>query len=192
MQNSCKVCNDSFDHTGIRSWCSIRCKKVLKSRYDRERYEGNRQETIDKAKRWYTTNTDRKKIYDQNRRKNNPEYIKELREAYKAVRVVDPEKAILASARRRALKRGSGSFRVGPKDFKRLLDISKSVCTYCRIPFTENNPLEWDHVIPLSRGGTHSIGNLVPACMQCNRSKQSKFLVEWRYGRVYSARTQNK
>jgi 5-methylcytosine-specific restriction endonuclease McrA len=42
------------------------------------------------------------------------------------------------------------------------------------------NRLTIDHIIPLSRGGTHSIGNLMTLCSQCNFSKGNRLLVEWR------------
>lgn len=31
---------------------------------------------------------------------------------------------------------------------------------------------EIDHSVPVSRGGTDRLNNLVPACIECNRSKQ--------------------
>lgn len=31
-----------------------------------------------------------------------------------------------------------------------------------------------DHVIPLARGGSHDITNLVPACLPCNSSRGGK------------------
>lgn len=37
-----------------------------------------------------------------------------------------------------------------------------------------------DHVVPIRRGGRHSIGNLLPSCNRCNLSKAAKLLVEWR------------
>jgi HNH endonuclease len=37
-----------------------------------------------------------------------------------------------------------------------------------------------DHVVPISRGGKHSEGNLVPACRSCNSSKRDLLLVEWK------------
>lgn len=37
-----------------------------------------------------------------------------------------------------------------------------------------------DHVQPKSRGGTHDIHNLVPACWICNGSKGTKMLEEYR------------
>ena len=34
---------------------------------------------------------------------------------------------------------------------------------------------EIDHMIPLSKGGGHTIYNIVPACRSCNRKKNAKF-----------------
>lgn len=39
--------------------------------------------------------------------------------------------------------------------------------------------LSIDHIVPLSRGGSHSIGNLMTLCRVCNSSKGKKLLVEW-------------
>nr|WP_239115333.1 HNH endonuclease [Streptomyces sp. SID8499] len=47
-------------------------------------------------------------------------------------------------------------------------------CVYCDAPGGTV-----DHVIPLSRGGQHAEGNLVPACKSCNSSKGDKLLIEW-------------
>jgi hypothetical protein len=49
-------------------------------------------------------------------------------------------------------------------------------CHYCG---TRGERLECDHVIPVSRGGTDDIWNLVTACRPCNRSKGAKTIEEW-------------
>jgi hypothetical protein len=36
-----------------------------------------------------------------------------------------------------------------------------------------------DHLWPLSRGGAHEPGNVVPACHSCNASKRDRLLWEW-------------
>lgn len=36
-----------------------------------------------------------------------------------------------------------------------------------------------DHVIPVPRGGTHALTNLVAACRGCNTSKGERTLAEW-------------
>ena len=57
-------------------------------------------------------------------------------------------------------------------------------CNYCheRLDFDERASWHVDHVVPLSRGGAHEIGNLVVACAPCNRSKSAKLLSEWKRG----------
>jgi hypothetical protein len=37
----------------------------------------------------------------------------------------------------------------------------------------------WDHIIPVSDGGSHTIDNQVPCCRHCNSSKGAKPLGEW-------------
>lgn len=50
------------------------------------------------------------------------------------------------------------------------------VCRYCA---STDGPFHIDHVIPLSRGGTHDLGNLAVACHGCNSAKSGKLLSEW-------------
>jgi 5-methylcytosine-specific restriction endonuclease McrA len=35
-------------------------------------------------------------------------------------------------------------------------------------------------VIPLSRGGHHSIGNVLPACERCNLLKNARLLIQFK------------
>jgi 5-methylcytosine-specific restriction endonuclease McrA len=48
-------------------------------------------------------------------------------------------------------------------------------CAYCGVHRQQlrklGKSLEMDHYIPLSKGGENSAGNIVPACMKCNRAK---------------------
>jgi 5-methylcytosine-specific restriction endonuclease McrA len=46
--------------------------------------------------------------------------------------------------------------------------------------YKAKTPSEQDHVYPLSRGGSHGIGNVLPVCRPCNLSKGAKFLIEWK------------
>lgn len=75
--------------------------------------------------------------------------------------------------KRRAQKYENGSFRVSAADIKQ---IYSSPCIYCG----STERITMDHVIPISRGGTHGIGNLAPACVSCNSSKGNKFIMEWK------------
>ena len=37
----------------------------------------------------------------------------------------------------------------------------------------------WDHLLPISKGGDTVLGNMVPACAQCDDSKQGKPFEDW-------------
>jgi 5-methylcytosine-specific restriction endonuclease McrA len=54
-------------------------------------------------------------------------------------------------------------------------------CWYCGTNYM--NPFDnliIEHVVPLCRGGTNEIENLVPACSSCNESKGVMLVEEWR------------
>lgn len=78
---------------------------------------------------------------------------------------------------RRAALAGVQSFAVTARDVRRLFARFDGCCTYCHTRPSE--PLQLDHVVPLARGGRHSIGNLTPACRSCNSSKRDRLLCEW-------------
>jgi len=52
-------------------------------------------------------------------------------------------------------------------------------CWYCRIPLTLAEATK-DHLLPVSRGGTDAIANIVPACVDCNRLKSDLTEEEFR------------
>lgn len=75
-------------------------------------------------------------------------------------------------AKRRSLI-GNSVFLVTQKEIEKLLS---QTCCYC-----QTNPSDSiEHIIPLSRGGSHGIGNLAGACKSCNSSKKDKTIMEFR------------
>jgi 5-methylcytosine-specific restriction protein A len=56
--------------------------------------------------------------------------------------------------------------------------IQKGVCHYCQSQVGREH-LTMDHVVPLSRGGKSSKGNIVPACKTCNNKKKYLLPIEW-------------
>lgn len=50
-------------------------------------------------------------------------------------------------------------------------------CAYCEQEF--DGPPDPDHVVPLSRGGSNSITNILPCCSPCNSDKRDLLLSEW-------------
>lgn len=49
-------------------------------------------------------------------------------------------------------------------------------CVYCD---AENVPLNLDHIHPKAKGGSNRVSNLVPACIPCNRRKDSMDVAEF-------------
>jgi hypothetical protein len=55
-----------------------------------------------------------------------------------------------------------------------LLENSGGLCVYCGAPANT-----WDHIVPVSKGGKTTPGNIVPACSHCNSSKKDRDVLEW-------------
>ena len=49
--------------------------------------------------------------------------------------------------------------------------IQKGICHYCGGKFPPSE-LTMDHIVPLSRGGHSTKGNIVPCCKACNNEKK--------------------
>ena len=78
--------------------------------------------------------------------------------------------------RRNARKKTNGIYVISKKELQRL---HSSPCFYCGV----NEKMTVDHIIAIARGGTDSIGNLVPACKSCNSQKRHLTIMEWRLKR---------
>ncbi len=56
--------------------------------------------------------------------------------------------------------------------------LAKGRCHYCGKAYPAK-ALTMDHVVPLSRGGRSTKGNLVPCCKECNTQKKHLLPMEW-------------
>jgi 5-methylcytosine-specific restriction endonuclease McrA len=96
--------------------------------------------------------------------KANPELRRAIAAQYKA-------------SRRAWEQLNPDSVGIHSKDWRRLVRHYRHRCAYCG---GNEGGLHMDHVIPLSRGGRHAIGNVLPACQSCNLSKGAKLVAEWK------------
>jgi len=62
------------------------------------------------------------------------------------------------------------------EELQELLTRQDNKCNNCKCDITKEKHL--DHHIPLSKGGAHSIGNVVWLCPKCNLSKSNKVPTE--------------
>jgi len=49
--------------------------------------------------------------------------------------------------------------------------LQRGECHYCKKKFPPS-ALTMDHIVPVSRGGASTRGNVVPACDACNKTKR--------------------
>lgn len=60
---------------------------------------------------------------------------------------------------------------------KRTAVLAADSCHYCGDVLL---PREVEHHVPLTRGGTNDLDNLVAACVSCNSDKRARLVHEWR------------
>lgn len=95
----------------------------------------------------------------------------------------------LHSITRRARAAGAEINYFTERDWHRLKLRYRHCCAYCG---QYSEVLHKEHVIPLGRGGRHSVGNILPACGFCNLSKHDSTVMEWRMRLLRIARLQSK
>lgn len=79
------------------------------------------------------------------------------------------------SKRRKALLRQQTAHQLSASDIRARFEQFGNRCAYCGA----SGDMQIEHVIAISRGGTHAIGNIVPACQECNYSKRDKDVEAW-------------
>jgi 5-methylcytosine-specific restriction endonuclease McrA len=126
---------------------------------NRRSYEKNREATNARIRQRYA---------------DNPNKILSKLSAW---RIRNPEKAQAIIDRGNA-KRAERLANCPINDFTRtdwllMLAAFEYLCAYCG---KNDRCLEMDHVIPLSKGGSHTAPNIVPACRSCNAKKGAKIL----------------
>jgi 5-methylcytosine-specific restriction endonuclease McrA len=169
---------------GLRSSCAD-CDKLYKKTKSLE----SKKRDSARASSWNKNNQERRsEIRKKSERKNSENAKRSARESYKKNRdkrlalgkvmrdMKSPAEKRLKTLKARARKRGCEVFLVTPKE---LAKIIQRPCMYCGL----KGPSEIDHLIPLEKRGSHSLGNLVPACRSCNASKSDSFYFQWKLKR---------
>jgi len=77
--------------------------------------------------------------------------------------------------RRKAIERGSIGVQAKGSQIRARFELFGNCCAYCGS--TENVQIE--HLVPIARGGTHVLGNILPACRRCNYSKKARDAEQW-------------
>lgn len=81
-----------------------------------------------------------------------------------------PERFLLYVQKRRARLLAAPVNDFTPVQWREMQAAYAYRCAYCG---TKQKRLTMDHITPLSKGGTHTKHNIVPACKSCNSQKQA-------------------
>lgn len=89
------------------------------------------------------------------------------------------------SKKRKAQQRGSTNVMLSPEQlWRRWVDFDHT-CAYCGA----SGDLQIEHVVPISKGGEHHLGNIVPACQSCNFSKGKADALTWYQSQPFFSET---
>jgi len=177
--------NKERAHENSRKWREAnkeRCKEN-----NSKWYIANREDAIRRASQWQVVNRERHAEFTRKWNTANRERMihyrianKERRTEYQQKwRVANRERSNSYGRNRDALKRNAEGCH-SAADIQQQYKAQKGKCYYCGVKVGKTYHV--DHVIPLSRGGSNGIENLVIACPGCNLSKKDKLPHEWVQG----------
>jgi 5-methylcytosine-specific restriction endonuclease McrA len=176
LMHECKICTSEARKLNYRSNPEIKKAAALKWYYENHeeakkrnndyRWK-NRDVAVKRTKDWCDANRDYKNQYDR-------EYYQRNKLAY-----------YLRNENRRAAKIAQSDppgWKATVPWWREVMERNKNRCSYCNKEFGKErlDRPTMEHKIPLSRGGKHSVDNIVPACRACNDSKSVKTPDEWR------------
>jgi 5-methylcytosine-specific restriction endonuclease McrA len=132
----------------------------------------NREKLRDYSARYRLEHHDRELAKSRKYHRLNAEY---RRQGSAEWRRKNPDRHAFLSAARRARELNAvGSHTYA--EWRAMVALFEGRCAYCG----RLGPLTRDHVIPLARGGSNSIGNILPCCRTCNGRKSVAELGEFR------------
>lgn len=162
-----------------KKYCSVRCRDASWRHQHREELRGVRAgyraanpESAKRATRaWRAANRERVAATMRAWRFRNLERANAINRAW---RLAHPAEYLSQSIRRRARKAGAAGSHT-TQEWLEKLQLFASLCAYCG----EASPLAREHKVPLVRGGSDDIANIVPACGSCNSRKGIKTATEF-------------
>lgn len=130
-------------------------------------FQANKKQRLTKAAAWRKANPEKARAYVRAWVAAHPEELAESRRQWK---LRNPHKSHEQNAIRRARLRGATTDKV---DYETIIERDGLVCHICSAMVTKAT-LSFDHVVPLARGGAHSMDNIKVAHRRCNYAKGAR------------------
>lgn len=157
----CNRCNMDKDADEFYVSCKTRCRTCV--RKVQKEYNGRPEIAAKRRSPEY-------KAYHDSYRAKYPERKKSSQKKYQSKAEVKSQRA--ATQRVRGLQ-AEGNL---PPDAYGFIIATYGACLRCN----STNKLQVDHVVPLARGGEHSLWNLQVLCQTCNISKGARSDADYR------------
>lgn len=139
-----------------------------------------------KKARWHNRTLEQKSRDNATRSEWMAKNRAKMSEYYRNYRKSHPEKMRAHSKsqfhkRRALLKKATINLRGIKKMILSVRSKPYFKCYYCENQFPISK-LHFDHIVPLSKGGMHSVDNLCASCSGCNLNKGHTLLQQWKRG----------
>jgi len=162
ITSSCIKCNNEIRRINkALSYKKLTVEEKAKiNKKAREHRHNNIEETTKKSKEYYLNN--REKI------------IQKVKDYKKTINGKIVKRC--TQSKRRNNKKISSDKTINKQSLLKLKEMQNSKCYYCEcvLDFKSSGEVHLDHYVPLSKGGTHTIGNVVWSCVNCNLRKSAK------------------
>lgn len=190
----CKICanrktrewvatNPERKKDGDRVYRLLNKERLDRGRAERKRKNRDRENAITRIR--YAANLDRSRVKNREKMRlwradNHDQEVAtrtlwnecnpgERARRLRVWRQANPEKARAEVARYRSRKRGATESTLTAVQWLFIKDLYSHRCVYCG---RKMQRLTQDHIIPLSKGGMHTMDNIVSACQSCNSKKK--------------------
>jgi 5-methylcytosine-specific restriction endonuclease McrA len=170
-QSYCIPCEQEY----WRNWRTQNKESEIKR--SRNFYKNNKSQILIQKKKIREADLDKYIKRSKLHRDKNAEQIKNNAKKW---RERNAEKVRAYASLNKAKRRSAKQFVVTANE---IIAIKSKPCYECG----ETKNIHIDHVFPISKGGNHSIGNLMPLCAKCNLSKGSKTYMEWKLWKAKNA-----
>ena len=135
----------------------------------RIRWEENKEKlTLKNRLRWEENKEKYNKVQKENYKQNKTSILKRNKK-YKQTEK-GKLSVFIANKKRRVLRVSTEDGTITSKSLITLKILQNNKCAYCKYELIIGQ-IHLDHVIPISRGGIHSLNNVVWSCSTCNMKK---------------------